>query len=129
MKQENGYRCPFCSPEHVILGNDLGRVIADPYPVSPGHLLVIPYRHCVDFFGLTAEERVAMWELLSEARAYLQEKYQPDGFNIGVNLGSVAGQSIEHVHIHLMPRYAGDMRDPLGGVRGILPARRKYPRE
>ena len=129
MKEEIQQKCPFCFPHSVIMENELGRVIPDRYPVSPGHLLIVPRRHCTDFFQLADDERVAIWKLLSLARAYLRDRHQPDGYNIGVNCGSVAGQSIEHVHIHVIPRYSGDMRNPLGGVRGILPTRRMYPHE
>lgn len=100
----------------------------DTYPVSPGHTLIIPRRHCASFFELTPEEMAACMELLVAEQRALEAETKPDGYNVGVNVGRAAGQSIHHVHIHLIPRYAGDHPRPQGGVRQVLPAKADYPR-
>jgi len=120
--------CLFCTPRGVIRRNTLAYCTRDTYPVSPGHSLVIPYRHCAGFFDLTAEETTACMELLAEERLVLDEEFQPDGYNVGVNVSTAAGQSIFHVHIHLIPRYAGDSPHPQGGVRQVIPEKADYPR-
>ena len=121
--------CPFCNPEsgrEIILENDLAYAMYDKFPVSNGHLLIIPKRHCADYFELTKEEQTSCWEIVNELKTILIEKYHPDGFNIGINVNEVAGQTIPHVHIHFIPRYKGDMSEPEGGVRGVIPEKRKY---
>ena len=118
--------CPFCVPCDVVLGNDLAYVKLDINPVNPGHCLVIPYRHVADFFETIEAERQAMLVLADEAKALLDGKHKPDGYNLGVNVGTVAGQTVPHVHLHLIPRYAGDVEQPRGGVRGGIPARQSY---
>jgi len=120
--------CPFCTPDPIIAENELAYVQHDSYPVSPGHLLVITFRHVADYFDTTEEERAAILKLIQEARDYLLRAHSPDGFNIGVNCGSAAGQSVPHVHFHVIPRYQGDMEDPRGGVRGVIPSKQKYHR-
>ncbi len=95
--------------------------IYDGFPVSPGHTLIIPKRHVASFFEATKEEQGAMLDLLAEMRQRLQTERNPDGFNIGINDGAAAGQTVMHLHIHLIPRYAGDQPDPRGGVRWIFP--------
>lgn len=119
--------CPFCSPDKILFENGLAYVKEDAYPVSPGHLLVIARRHAPDWFSLTPEEQAAMLDLLDRAKAYLDARYHPAGYNAGVNCGEAAGQTVPHVHLHLIPRYAGDCPDPRGGVRGVIPARQSYP--
>ena len=119
--------CPFCSNHVDILKeNDLAYAIYDKYPVNNGHVLIIPKRHVSDYFQCWPEERTAMDRLLFECKEMLQHSYSPDGFNIGLNCGEAAGQTIFHVHMHLIPRYKGDMDDPRGGVRGVIPQRRIY---
>ena len=118
--------CPFCRPSEPLLRDDLAFAIYDRSPVTPGHMLIIPYRHVDDWFDTTPQEKSAMLALLERSRAHLRRERNPEGFNFGVNCGAVAGQSIFHVHMHLIPRYRGDMDDPLGGVRGVIPARQKY---
>lgn len=110
----------------MVLQNALCFAVYDHSPVNPGHLLLIPFRHVADWFDCTAQEQRALLELAATGRALLQRERKPDGFNLGVNCGQAAGQSIFHVHLHLIPRYAGDMAAPLGGVRGVIPARQKY---
>ena len=107
--------------------NTLAYCARDTYPVSRGHSLVIPLRHCASFFYLAAEEIAACMELLVQERTAIDDEFNPDDYNVGVNVDKAAGQSIFHVHIHLIPRYAGDSPDPRGGVRQILPEKADYP--
>jgi len=120
--------CPFCNLDNsrIIQVNTHAIAIFDGYPVSPGHCLIIPKRHIASFFEATREEQTAILDLLAEMRAVLQKGHNPDGFNIGINDGSAAGQTVMHLHIHLIPRYAGDMPDPRGGVRWIFPDKAAY---
>jgi len=109
---ENLAPCPFCAlPQaRVLLRNDAAIAIRDAYPVAPGHTLVIPLRHVPSFFDTTAEERGAMLDLLDEAKKQLQSEFGPAGYNIGINDGAAAGQTVGHLHVHLIPRYHGDRR-------------------
>jgi len=120
--------CPFCAlpSARILLHNDLAVVVRDAYPVSPGHTLVIPVRHVVSFFETTADERSAMHSLMDTAKNFLQTEFEPAGYNIGINDGPSAGQTINHLHIHLIPRYLGDRPDPRGGVRWVIPERADY---
>ena len=120
--------CLFCSPRGVILGNELAYSTRDSYPVSPGHTLIIPFRHCASFFDLTPEETTACMELVRQERIILDDEFNPDGYNVGVNVSTAAGQSIFHVHIHLIPRYTGDSLRPQGGVRQGIPDKAAYIR-
>jgi len=121
--------CPFCSitPERILASDELVFCILDKYPVTEGHTLVIPRRHVANFFDLTEDEGRAVARMLNKAKASLEEQYCPQGYNVGVNVGRVAGQTIDHVHVHLIPRYEGDMENPRGGVRGVIPKKQKYP--
>ena len=112
--------CELCSRQEVILENALAYVRRDSNPLSRGHVLVIPKRHVADFFHMTAEEQSAVLALLSEIQKSIQKQHSPDGYNIGVNVGKAGGQSRMHVHMHLIPRYAGDVPDPRGGIRCVL---------
>lgn len=114
------------APEDQILSNDLCYARWDKYPVSRGHMLVIPFRGFPSYFDATPEEKRALWSLVDEAREFLDRKYQPAGYNIGVNVGRAAGQTVMHLHIHVIPRYPHDMPQPEGGVRGVIPGKRKY---
>lgn len=118
--------CPFCETRVTVLEDETTRVLRDAYPVSPGHLLVVPRRHFADYFEADAAERAALWAMVDRAKRRLEAEHSPAGFNIGINVGAAAGQTVGHLHIHLIPRYAGDMPDPEGGVRGVIPERRKY---
>ncbi|MBV5328215.1 MAG: HIT domain-containing protein [Chlorobium sp.] len=120
--------CPFCTPDQtrVIAANDYAFAIMDGFPISLGHALVIPKRHLASPFEATREEREALFDLLELVKTELQEKHNPDGFNIGINDGTAAGQTVMHLHIHLIPRYAGDQTDPRGGVRWIFPDKAAY---
>ncbi|UCZ54990.1 HIT family protein [Bacillus shivajii] len=118
--------CLFCELNDYILENDYAFVIYDKYPVAKGHALVIPKRHVADYFDTTKEEKDAMQELAEQIRDIQIEELSPDGFNVGINCGQVAGQTVFHVHMHVIPRYEGDMEDPRGGVRGVIPEKQKY---
>ena len=120
--------CPFCtlSDSRIVASNDFALVIRDGFPISPGHTLIIPRRHIGSFFELTGGERTSLLVLLDQAKEDLDGKFQPDGFNIGINDGAAAGQTVPHLHIHLIPRYLGDRPDPRGGVRWIIPEKADY---
>ena len=120
--------CPLCQPaaERVISHGTLALALWDGHPVSPGHALVAPVRHVGSWFELTADERAAMLLLLDEVRTNVEGGFHPAGFNIGINDGAAAGQTVMHLHIHLMPRYLADSNDPRGGVRWIIPDRAPY---
>ena len=120
--------CPFCAlPEgRVLYSNDFGKVTRDAFPISPGHTLVIPHRHVGSMFDLSPEEWSALFELLTAAKADVDKEFAPAAYNLGVNDGQMAGQTVPHLHIHLIPRYEGDVPDPRGGVRWLFPERAKY---
>lgn len=127
--KNNPQHCPFCRPDfnhEVLLENEQVFAIYDKYPVSKGHALIIPRRHCADYFDLSSDERSACWDMVSEVKDILEKEYHPNGYNIGVNIHETAGQTVPHVHIHLIPRYTGDMKNPEGGVRGAIPEKRLY---
>ena len=124
---DNG--CPFCrveSEREVIASSDLSLAFFDWFPVSPGHTLIIPRRHVASFFDLTKEERQDLLSLLDHVKSIIEERYHPNGYNVGVNIGEAAGQSVLHVHMHLIPRYKGDVTNPRGGVRGVIPSKQNY---
>ena len=112
--------CELCIPREVLLENGLAYARTDSRPLSRGHVLVIPKRHVASFFDMTLDEQSAVLSLLREAQSAVQKQHAPDGYNIGVNVGKAAGQSRMHVHLHLIPRYAGDVADPSGGIRCVL---------
>lgn len=120
--------CPFCTlpASRIVDENELAVVVRDGFPVSPGHTLIIPHRHIESFFDLAGEERTAMLTLLDSAKTELETEFHPDGYNIGINDGVAAGQTVAHLHIHLIPRYRGDRDDPRGGVRWVLPDKAQY---
>jgi diadenosine tetraphosphate (Ap4A) HIT family hydrolase len=120
--------CPFCTlaDSRIVASNDFALVIRDGFPISPGHTLIIPRRHIGSFFELTGGERTSLLVLLDQAKEDLDGKFQPDGFNIGINDGAAAGQTVPHLHIHLIPRFLGDRPDPRGGVRWIIPEKADY---
>jgi len=120
--------CPFCTLplERIVGENDSAWIVRDLYPLSPGHTLVVPKRHAGSFFELVARERADALCLLDRAKSGIDHEFQPQGYNIGVNDGFVAGQTVPHVHVHLIPRYKGDVADPRGGVRWIFPDKARY---
>jgi len=121
--------CPFCSIEkyrEIIAESAMAYAIYDKFPVNPGHALIIPKVHCDDYFKLSLNEQAACWLLLNEVKNRITKQYKPDGFNIGINILEAAGQTIPHVHIHLIPRFKGDVQEPRGGVRGVIPEKKNY---
>lgn len=120
--------CPFCSlPASRIRGHsEHGVWLRDGFPISPGHSLVISKRHVGSFFELSPQEQIALLTLLDEARSAAVAEFNPDGYNIGINDGAAAGQTVPHLHIHLIPRFKGDRPDPRGGVRWIIPEKADY---
>lgn len=120
--------CPFCTmpAERIAAKNDVGFVIRDEFPVSPGHTLIIPHRHIGSFFELEPAERDGLMALLEQAKSQIDQEFKPAAYNIGINDGAAAGQTVPHLHIHLIPRYEGDMADPRGGVRYVIPEKAKY---
>ena len=128
MSDSSSLECAFCDlpPARVLGGNELAIAFADAFPVSPGHTLVIPRRHVSDFFELSPAEVAAVLEVLFRMQTRLVAEQKPDGFNVGVNVGAAAGQTVMHVHVHLIPRYLGDAPDPRGGVRNVIAGKGRY---
>ena len=122
--------CVFCDDfmknKEILFENEMAIAYFDGFPVSKGHTLIITKRHIKTFFDTTKEEQDAMMELLRKAKDYLDNEYHPDGYNVGLNCGEDAGQSVMHVHMHLIPRYHGDVENPRGGVRGVIPTKKNY---
>lgn len=121
--------CLFCHPKdnEIIAENDHALLITDTFPVSNGHCLIIPRRHIPTYFEATAEEHADFFELIHAAKSWVEEQgFQPDGYNIGNNNGLAAGQSVFHLHIHIIPRYTGDVENPKGGVRQVIPKKAAY---
>jgi diadenosine tetraphosphate (Ap4A) HIT family hydrolase len=121
--------CIFCGErgrDDALAANELAIAFPAGFPVSPGHALIVPRRHEPDFFSLTAEEQAALVALVNPVRAVLDEQYRPDAYNLGVNAGKAAGQTILHAHLHVIPRYAGDVAEPRGGIRWVLPETARY---
>jgi diadenosine tetraphosphate (Ap4A) HIT family hydrolase len=121
--------CPFCKPEaerELIVESATAYAIYDKFPVNPGHALIIPKRHVLQYFELSFKEQSACWFMLNKVKEIIQNRFNPNGFNVGINIGETAGQTISHVHIHLIPRYDGDVKEPKGGVRGVIPEKREY---
>ena len=121
--------CPLCralvqSPR--LAENAHAVAIADGYPISRGHSLILSRRHVEDLFDLSAEEAASLWALVPAVRIAIETTHSPAGFNVGVNVGAAAGQTIGHVHVHVIPRYLGDVEDPRGGVRWVIPDRADY---
>jgi diadenosine tetraphosphate (Ap4A) HIT family hydrolase len=121
-------KCPFCNPfaDEIVAKNDLCYARWDRFPVSKGHLLVIPFRHTPDYFSLTEEEKQALFALIDECKEVIEENFRPAGYNIGFNVGEAAGQTVMHCHCHVIPRYSGDTENPRGGIRGVIPQKREY---
>ena len=105
--------CPFCNitPDKYIIESELVFAVNDIYPVSKGHSLVIPKTHIENYFALSREYQIACWDLVNQLKLILQEKYNPDGYNVGLNINRIAGQSVPHAHIHIIPRYSGQAHE------------------
>ena len=130
IKDQSIHECPFCDLEiHERIIGKKGTVyaVADRYSVTSGHVLVVPFRHSSDFFTMTRKEKQDMVDLIDDLRNdLLQKDASISGFNIGTNCGRVAGQTIMHAHMHVIPRREGDSKDPLGGVRCVIPSKKAY---
>jgi diadenosine tetraphosphate (Ap4A) HIT family hydrolase len=120
--------CPFCQlrDDQCVVVTQHIRAFRDQFPISKGHTLIIPRRHVASIFDLHDDELEEFWETVSQVRRQLQQEFKPDAFNIGVNDGTAAGQTVLHAHVHIIPRYAGDVPDPRGGVRWIIPEKADY---
>ncbi len=125
--RNGSFDCPFCNlQKDKILETEMSFAIYDGFPVNEGHALIIPKRHTANYFDLSLEEQKDCIELLNRVKGIVQEKYNPAGFNVGININEAAGQTVPHVHIHLIPRYEGDVEEPRGGVRGVIPGKKNY---
>lgn len=124
--------CVFCDinkaidKRRIIYEDSTWLAILDGYPVSEGHTLLIPKRHCETYFDLNKEELERLNTLILMIKAHLDEEYSPNGYNIGCNCGEAAGQTVMHFHLHIIPRYNGDCDNPRGGVRGVIPSKQNY---
>jgi diadenosine tetraphosphate (Ap4A) HIT family hydrolase len=124
--------CPFCDPppeSRVVLHEDeLVVAFFDSYPVSVGHALIVPRRHVSSFFDATPEEQRALAAAVPHVQRVLHEKMapKPDAYNVGWNDGAAAGQTVMHLHLHVIPRYEGDVPDPRGGIRWVIPEHAAY---
>lgn len=118
--------CIFCNPTDIVINGEYAYSRLDGFPVSEGHCLIIPKRHISSIDELDDVELKDLYTVLHQTKILLIETYLPDGFNIGINEGEAAGQTIPHLHIHLIPRYEGDVVCPRGGVRGVIPNKKEY---
>ena len=120
--------CPFCHPGADRVFHEGLHVLGlwDGFPLSPGHALVVPRRHVADWTETSPDERRELLEAIDVVRSTILDNHRPDGFNVGMNLGEAAGQTVPHLHLHVIPRYRGDVADPRGGVRWVLPERAAY---
>lgn len=120
--------CIFCNIDknRIIKENETAVAIYDNFPVNKGHMLIIPKRHIDNYFETEESDREGLWQLVHECKDFLDEEFKPDGYNVGINCGHTAGQTVMHLHIHLIPRYDGDIQNPRGGVRGVIPEKRIY---
>ena len=124
--------CPFCNiataieKERILYEDSTWIAILDRYPVSKGHTLLIPKRHCETYFDLNFLEMESLAVNIGVVKRLLDKKYNPNGYNIGINCGEAAGQTVMHCHVHIIPRYDGDCENPRGGVRGVIPSKQSY---
>ena len=122
--------CVFCNnfidKKKPIFENNLALAFYDEFPVSRGHVLIITKKHWPTFFDISKEEREAIFDLIDITKKSLDNLYKPDGYNIGINCGAWSGQSVMHMHLHVIPRYKGDVENPRGGVRGVIPTKKDY---
>jgi diadenosine tetraphosphate (Ap4A) HIT family hydrolase len=120
--------CPFCTIEEslIVAQNATSIAFRDAYPVADGHTLVIPRQHVTSIFDLSDSDQAQLWQLVAQVRTLLSRQRSPAGFNIGINDGEAAGQTVPHAHVHIIPRYAGDVPDARGGIRWIIPEKAVY---
>lgn len=129
LPENENYNCVFCNPEaerELIVESATAYAIYDKFPINKGHALIIPKKHTSNYFDLTFKEQSACIFMLNKVKEIVSEKFNPDGFNVGINIEEAAGQTVPHVHIHLIPRFENDVVDPRGGVRGVIPNKQKY---
>lgn len=120
--------CIFCDIDNsrIESENETAYAIYDGFPVNKGHMLIIPKKHIKDYFEINEQDKVGLWQLVDECKKIVDKEFNPDGYNIGINCGEAAGQTVMHSHIHLIPRYTGDIENPRGGVRGVITEKRIY---
>ena len=120
--------CPFCAPaaERIFHAGPLTLGLWDGFPVNPGHALLVTKRHVASWFDATAEEQAELTAAIEIARRAIEAEQHPDSYNVGINIGQAAGQTVPHLHVHVIPRYEGDVADPRGGVRWVVPAKADY---
>jgi ATP adenylyltransferase len=120
--------CPFCAPDpgRVFLKGPTVFALWDGFPVNAGHALIIPCRHVGSWFEATPEEQEEILRTIPLVRERIEAHHAPAGYNIGVNVGFAAGQTVDHLHVHVIPRYEGDVEDPRGGIRWVIPDRAAY---
>jgi diadenosine tetraphosphate (Ap4A) HIT family hydrolase len=121
--------CPFCHKierREFTIETECAIAFLDAFPLSPGHSLIVPRRHESDFFKLTEVEELAVWRVVRDVRNDIETRLAPQGYNVGINIGFAAGQTVGHAHVHLIPRYRGDVDDPRGGIRWMIPAKAPY---
>ena len=120
--------CPFCgiATKRIVIENAAAIALHDAFPVAEGHTLVVPRRHVSSIYEVSDSEQTQLWQLVAQVRTSLVEEFSPVGFNIGINDGEAAGQTVPHAHIHIIPRYEGDVPDPRGGIRWIIPEKAVY---
>src|SRR5690606_5605397 len=118
----------FCTVDAPLIfaENPIGIAFPDAFPVAEGHTLVSPRKHVTSIFDLSESDQAQLWQLVAQTRAKLSKQFNPSGFNVGINDGEAAGQTVSHAHIHIIPRYFGDVADPRGGVRWIIPEKAVY---
>jgi len=120
-------QCLFCElKSERIIETKLAYAIFDKFPVTQGHSLVIPKNHISNYFELDFNAQISIIKLVNKLKEIIDKKFNPDGYNIGINIGDSAGQTINHVHIHVIPRYKDDIPNPIGGVRNIIPPKGDY---
>ena len=118
--------CEHACGHDLVASNALAAAFPDGFPLTPGHTLIVPRRHEADFLALSAAEQAAIWALVPDVCRQIKACHRPDGYNIGANIGEAAGQTIGHAHLHVIPRYRGDVDDPRGGLRWIIPGKARY---
>ena len=128
LNKDDEKNCPFChlASERILKTTTHSLIIRDGYPVSKGHSLIIPKRHIASLFEASTEEQQDLLQALTWAKTQITQEFKADAYNIGINDGESAGQTVMHLHIHLIPRYQGDSKDPRGGIRWIFPDKADY---
>ena len=125
---DDNLKCIFCNIDNsrIVLESSLAYAIYDGFPVNKGHMLIISKQHFNNYFEADKKTKDELWNLIDKCKEILDIKYNPDGYNVGINCNESAGQTVMHLHIHLIPRYKGDIENPRGGVRGVIPDNQSY---